>query len=199
MLGPSLGFVFPGGQYAQSSNGEDTSIRSIAGTGASIGVEAGFRFARRFYLGLVYNHALLGGGNAAAFDQSGNSVDTSANANEYGLKFAYISNPDGIAFYGEIGGAYRTLSASQTVSGTGDSLSETFSGGELSLGVGMHFKVGEWVRLIPKVSVSGGQFGNVSCTVSGGTCSANGSIANEESHTFVLLGITGFVDFARKH
>ena len=71
MMGPSLGLMFPGGQYAQSTGGEDTSMRALAGTGAGLGVEAGFRFARRLYLGFVYDHAFLSGGNASPSDGLG--------------------------------------------------------------------------------------------------------------------------------
>ena len=200
MMGPSLGLMFPGGQYAQSTGGEDTSMRALAGTGAGLGVEAGFRFARRLYLGFVYDHAFLSGGNASPSDGLG-SLTSTANANEYRLNFAYISHPDGVAFYGEIGAGFRTLSSTQTQNGgtSPGATQSTYSGGELSIGGGVHVKIGDWIRLIPKVNVAGGQFGSVSCTSTGAaTCAINGSIGNQESHTFVFVGVTGFIDFARK-
>jgi len=197
MFGPSLGLVLPGGSTTESN-----SFSSVANAGAGVGVEAGFRFVRRLYLGVVYQHAFLGAANVQAIsgEVGTASVTSTVGANYYGLNFAYISHPEGVAFYGEIGGGFRTLSDKQSATDGSASVSETLSGGELSIGVGLHLKFGDWIRLIPKVSVSGGQFGSLSCTSTGtGLCPATGTISNTDTHTFVFLGVTGFIDFARKH
>ena len=75
------------------------------------------------------------------------------------------------------------------MNGVDTNASTSFSGGEVSLGVGVHIKIGDWVRLIPKASISAGQFSNDSA----------GSIGSPDTHEFILIGVTGFVDFAKKH
>jgi PEGA domain len=195
MMGPSLGFVVPGGSLTQSS-GTNTSLGSVSGTGGALGAEAGFRFVRRLYLGIVFQHGFLSTGSASSNASSGVAVTATASDNYYGLNFAYISHPEGLAFYGEVGGGLRTLTVG--ASSSAGNLSQTYSGGEVSIGVGMHIKLGDWVRLIPKISVSGGQFSSTSC--SGSTCPGGStSTTNADTHTFVFIGVTGFVDFARKH
>ncbi len=195
MMGPSLGVVLPGGSTAGGDQ-----FSNIASPGAGVGVEAGFRFVRRLYLGAVYQHGFLSAANAQAVALGSAAVTTTVGTNYFGLNFAYISHPEGVAFYGEIGGGFRTFSNTQTATDNSASASTTLAGGELSIGVGLHLKFGDWIRVIPKVSVSGGQFGTLSCNQTGSaTCPTTGTITNTDTHTFVFLGVTGFIDFARKH
>jgi hypothetical protein len=192
MLGADLGVLFPGGNTGTVGGGSDTSVSSFASTGGAIGINAGFRFVRRLYLGIDIQHGFLGTGNGTA------GTTSSSNTNFYALNFAYLSNPDGVVgFYGELGVGYRTLTNDTTPSG-GAETSTTLKGGDVSLGIGMHIHVGEWVRLIPKISVSGGQFDSASCNGSNCASGNNTTISDTDAHSFVFLGVTGMVDFARK-
>jgi hypothetical protein len=184
MLGADLGVLIPGGNTG-TIGGSDTSVSSFASTGGAVGINAGFRFVRRLYLGIDIQHGFLGSGSGAT---------SSSSTNLYALDFAYLSNPDGVVgFYAELGVGYRTLTSGES--------STTFKGGDVSLGIGMHIHVGEWVRLIPKVSVSGGQFDSASCNASNSSACAgsnNVTISDTDAHSFVFIGVTGMVDFARK-
>jgi hypothetical protein len=179
MLGLTVGALLPGANLVQGQP-----VSNVASSGAAIGIDGGFRFVKKLYLGLAYEHGFLGSGNAI----SNGITSASASSDYIGLDFVFLSNPDGLAFYGDIGAGYRALSTS-TTDVNGNVTSITYSGGEGTLGVGIHFKLGDWVRLIPRVSVSAGQFSSAS----------NGSIVSGDTHSFVLIGVTGFVDFARKH
>jgi hypothetical protein len=195
MLGVDVGLLFPGGQVSQSTGGADTSLGAFTSTGGAVGVNAGFRFVRRLYLGFNFQHGFLGSGNASSFAPAGTSLSASSNTNYAGLTFAYMSNPDGaVGFYGEIGAGYRTLDSTIT---TTSSYTQTLKGGDLTLGA-LHIRAGDWVRLIPKISVAGGQFDSASCS---GDCTnvSSGSITATDTHSFIFLGVTGYVDFARKH
>jgi hypothetical protein len=182
MLGADLGVLLPGGNTG-TIGGSDTSVSSFASTGGAVGIDAGFRFVRRLYLGIDIQHGFLGSGSGAT---------SSSSTNLYALDFAYLSNPDGfVGFYAELGVGYRTLTNGEN--------STTFKGGDVSLGIGMHIHVGEWVRLIPKISVSGGQFDSASCNNSSACAGSNNvTISDTDAHSFVFLGVTGMVDFARK-
>jgi hypothetical protein len=200
MLGADLGVLFPGGNTG-SIGGSNTSVSSFASTGGAVGINAGFRFVRRLYLGLDIQHGFLGTGNGSIYPAG---TTSSANTNFYALNFAYLSNPDGVVgFYGELSVGYRTLTSNATLGDGSGTVSTTFKGGDVALGIGMHIRLGEWVRLIPKLSVSGGQFDSASCNASGSGASCAGgnnvTISDTDTHSFVFLGVTGMVDFARKH
>jgi hypothetical protein len=101
-----------------------------------------------------------------------------------GAKLGYMSNPNGVAFYGEIGGGYRIFR--ESVSSSSASVDLTYNGGEFVIGVGMAFKLGAWVRLMPEISMAAGPLS----TSPGG---------NSDTHEMVTIGVTTFVDFAKKH
>ena len=190
MLGPRLGLLAAGGNLLSTAKTSD-----YQGGALDLGLEGGFRFARRFYVGLQFDHGFTSAGSLLSNVPGVASVTVASNY--LGVDFVYISNPDGVGFYGEVGLGYR---------GTGFSIGDssvTLSGGEAELGVGVHVKVGEWVRLVPKISFAAGQYSNQACSgnVAGPlSCSAsNSTISDTDTHTFVFFGAVAFFDFARKH
>jgi hypothetical protein len=199
MLGATLGVVIPAGALYQGQ-----SLSQLTGPGPSVGLDAGFRFVKRLYIGVVLSHGFLGTGSASSNPATGESLTATANTNYAGVNLAYISNPRGVAFFGEIGAGYRALSTDVVSTRNGDTSSQ-YSGAEVSLGAGMHFKLGDWVRLVPELSFTAGQFSAVNCTgPSTGSspitaCPSPGDLSRPDTHSFVLLGVTAFVDFARKH
>jgi hypothetical protein len=208
MVGPTIGLLAPGGAFASNS-----SISPLIGGGVALGLEGGVRFAKRWYIGLVYTHGVHGKGTSidgfGSQVPSGDSLTTNANSNYIGLDFVYISNPDGVAFYGELGLGYRSLNAEYQTATT--DASHSYTGGEGLLGVGIHVKVSEWFRMVPKLTIAAGQFSKYDCSQTGpdaglpgglacnaGPSAPGSNITNTDTHSFALLGITGYFDFARK-
>jgi hypothetical protein len=195
MLGANLGILIPAGNAFQS-----VTMGSLVGGGAAVGVDAGFRFVKRLYLGLTFEHGFLSTGNTLTGSGSpGGSA--SADSNYIGLDFAVITNPDGAAFYAKIGGGYRYVDLS--VTNSTPTYSATLQGAELSLSAGVALKLGQWIRLVPEASVNVGTFGSMNCsgdaiTWNGQTVNC-GTITSGDTHEFVLLGAKFFIDFARKH
>ena len=175
MLGVSTGYAFVGGDATPS-----TPLNQLASGGFDFGLEAGFRFVHRLYLGLDYEHGFLGGGS-----YNGAQNTSSAASNYIGLEFAYFSNPFGTSFFGEIGGGYRALDASWAAPNA--TVTGSLSGAEVTLGIGMAFRLGRWVRLAPEFCLSAGQF------------SASNGDNGGATHEFYLLRLNTFIDFARKH
>ncbi|HEY2513913.1 MAG TPA: outer membrane beta-barrel protein [Polyangiaceae bacterium] len=175
MLGVSTGYAFVGGDATSS-----IPLNQLASGGFDFGLEAGFRFVHRLYLGLDYEHGFLGGGS-----YNGTPTTSSAASNYIGLEFAYFSNPFGTSFFGEIGGGYRALDVSAASSLA--AVTSSFSGAEVTLGIGMAFRLGPWVRLAPEFCLSAGQF------------SASNADNGGATHEFYLLRLNTFLDFARKH
>ncbi len=209
MFGPRLGVAIPGGNLVQNVSSSD-----LFGPGGAFGVEVGLRFVRVLYAGLVVDHAVLSKGSAidaaAGTLATGNSLTTSGSTSYVGLHLAYISNPEGLGFYGELGVGYRWLTRSARVSSAdGVSFSdfnETLKGTDYTLGAGVHLKPADWLRIIPKITVSAGTFktSDQSCTQAGAiTCqngpgTASGDITNTDTHTMVFLGVSGFIDLGRR-
>ena len=196
MIGPTLGALIPAGNLMQGS-----SLNQFVGGGFALGVNAGFRFVRRLYLGAAFEHGFLSAGSSLTSQASGGTA--SADSNYIGAEFAVISHPNGSAFFAKVGAGYRFVDFSVQYPGgsTVGSAGATAIGPELSLGMGVHIKIGDWVRMIPMASVGGGAFNTLNYSGSNAafTAQQSGSITNTDAHYFVLLGITTYVDFARKH
>jgi hypothetical protein len=196
MLGVAAGALVPGGTLY-----EGTSASTMAGGGAGLAIQGGFRFARVLYLGLTYEHGFLGAGSTlTGFPQNGSAL---AESNDLGANFAYISNPSGVGFYGEVGAGIRWLNLSVKDS-TGANNTQTLQGGEFLVGAGVHINLADWVRLIPLASISAGPFSTSSCTgsfknVTPNECNGDNSIQGTATHFFFFLGVNAFVDFSRKH
>jgi hypothetical protein len=216
MFGPHLGVGVPGGSLS-SSDGDsfvgDRKVSNSYGAGGAFGLEAGFRFARVLYLGLAFDHGIYSRGSA--IDAVGNHLASGINftstnsSNYFGLTFAWISNPEGVGFWGELGAGYRWLSTTLSSQNPADSsadaeVNQTWSGGEGSIGAGVAIRVSSMFRLIPKVVIGGGSFSkiDVSCSSSGNGCSGftsvNRDITNSDTHTFVFIGMSGMFDLGKK-
>lgn len=178
-IGPRLGVAIPTGNYVPDG-GLSIDMDKIAKTGGALGVEAGIRFARIFYFSAVLEGAKYGEATFA-------NVKYSASSFLFGGKFGILTNPDGFAFMGDIGIGYRKFSVDGTAGGRTES--SDASSPEFLLGLGMHFKAGKILRLVPKLDVGAGSFGDDRVT-SGGITSSTG----DRSHAFVTIGLGGFFD-----
>jgi hypothetical protein len=194
LLGARLGVSIPTGDLWKDNLGNTYPVSDYASTGGAFALEGGLRFARSFYIGIFLEGGSYGKGNKAATGPVGTDTTTSQTSSAIGAVLAYISNPYGVGFYGEIGVDYRSISQKITVSGGGTStdFTESLSGAELVLGAGVHILLARTFRLIPKVSVGLGAFSHPSCDASSGNCSIDESKFNTASHAFVFIGLGGY-------
>ncbi len=204
--GVRLGVMFPTGSVAKipsssptSTGTTDLAMSDIATVGGAIGLEGGLRFARRFFVGVGFEHGVYGKGDKVGAVTGSNGVvgtnSTSISSNLVDARIAFISNPDGVGFYGEIGAGYRWLIASIDYTGTAfdSAYSDVVKGVELEAGAGIFVKAGRFLRFIPKASFGIGAFNKEDVTSPRQTTSAD--IANTAVHTFVFLGVGGYYNY----
>jgi hypothetical protein len=204
MFGPHMGLHFPGGNIAKTNDGTTDSTTGLgdhAGTGFALGIDGGIRFARVFYVGASFEHGFYGKGKywdeQGSALPSGQTLSTTIYSNFAGVTGAWISNPDGVGFYLELGVGYRWFGETAKVEAAGASAESTrvATGTEGMLGLGVHIKAGDWLRLIPKVAVYGGTFKDYDTT---GATTDSGSFKNTDTHSIVFLGIGGFIELSKK-
>ena len=161
MLGASVGALAPVVFSPQLFDG--------VGLGPSVSVDAGYRFARYFYLGAVYQHGFLSSGGWHG------GGTTSASADYGGINFVTISNPDArVALLTEVGVGYRVLTLGQGgVDGPSPGTLTESAFETTFLGIGLEMNLGDRVRLVPELTLAGG-----------GTAA------------FGFLGLTAYFDFA---
>jgi hypothetical protein len=190
--------------------GEDK-ISNVSGTGGTLAADAGFRFSR-FYIGATGEYSGFSRGNdstalvgAALATQT---VTLSSWSGYAGLTAAYISNPYGVGFYGEIGFGHRWMSVTGKVADTATDanffqVANKYEGNEFELGLGVYVRATKTLVLIPKVTASIGAFDSLSSTcTSGGTgaCpssavssqNASTALTNTATHTFFFIGVGGY-------
>jgi len=190
LLGLRAGVMFPTGNLEKGINGNaDTSMSDVVTTGGALGFEGNLRFAKHFLVGLGFEHGFYGKGDKIDTNvgPAGTNVSTTIASNLVDVHVGYISNPDGLGFYAELGLGYRWLSGTTSFNGTDETT--TFKGGELGLGAGMFIKAGSAIRIIPKVNFGIGQFSTQdnSCSGTGCTGTTTASLSLEQSfHTFIF-------------
>ncbi len=203
--GLRLGVMFPTGTLAKASTTSATStgttdlaMSDYATTGGAVAIEGGLRFARKFAVLLGFEHGVYGKGDKLGGSGTGtvsSTTSTTVSSNLIDLRAAFISNPDGVGFYGELGVGYRWLIATEELSGTilNNTSSQVVKGVELEAGAGVFIKAGRFVRIIPKVSFGLGAFNKIDTTTPSQTTSED--ITNTGLHTFVFLGIGGYYNY----
>jgi hypothetical protein len=180
LIGAHLGAVATSGKVpAQSSTGGSmANLSDVSAGGLGIGLDAGLRFARRWYVGLSYDHTTYGPSTS-----NGQYTNTQSNSDTFGLDFAFIANPDRVSFYGTLG--LQTRIYTLALPGL---TSETYTSGELLAGIGIWIPLGHWFRLLPEVTGGFGSFGVPSDL--GGSSATNG--LGEAGHGFFTLGLVGY-------
>lgn len=186
-FGLRLGATFPAGKFPFSGPGTTTTVErpvsDVSGVGGSIGLDSNLRLGRIFYLGLV-----LEGTGFSKKNLSGTNSTADSSAGMFGGRFGYISNPEGVAFIADLGLAYRGYSLA--IEQGGNQVFDTrYDGVEFSLGAGVHFKVGNLLRLVPKAELSTGVFSDSSQTI-GSVSSGTTTVG----HTFFWLGMASYFD-----
>jgi hypothetical protein len=205
--GLRVGVMFPTGTLLKANTTTttttgttDLAMSDYATTGGAVAIEGGVRFARRFYVGIGLEHGFYGKGDKLGTPNgtgtTSTSTSTTVSSNLIDLRAAFISNPDGIGFYGELGVGYRWLMATQDVSTdtfNTSTTSDTARGLELEAGAGVFIKAGKYVRFIPKVSFGLGAFTKLDH--SDATSTTSDDIENTGLHTFVFLGLGGYYNY----
>jgi hypothetical protein len=185
LLGAHFGWEVPAGTVPlpASSNQSSTDIQNVSGSGLAVAFDGGFRFARHWYVGMTVEHASLGQGTDISQLGSGNATNVSSDTTLLGLVLAVIVNPDRASAYFEVGLASRWYNFTQTNS-DGTTVENHYPGPEGLFGVGLWIPAGNYVRLLPKATVSVGTF-----TAPGLDSSTPGA---SQAHAFVMLGLEGF-------
>lgn len=170
-VGPRLGVIVPNG----SSDLTDTVT-----SGASLGVEVNYRFARRFFTGLVVDHGFLGTASAltSATSSAGLSAPSFSTTNVDAV-LGFIGSPDRFSVLLQGGLGYRTLAASSS--------SASLSSPEVLVGAGLWIPIGRSFRLVPRVDTT---FGSLS---------GSDAFGNNVSYSYgmVTLALGGYynIDF----
>jgi hypothetical protein len=156
--------AFSGYVYSQDLR-SSVAIPEVAGGGVALGLEAGFRFARHWIVGVEYEHDLYQSGTPDSFTQPTRPTlspvmggSTHAHSSLLQVKMALVANPDRVSFYGDVGVGVRWFTYS-VYDGNGAFLSgATTDGAEFSLGVGIWIPIGKSFRLLPRVSLDVGTY-----------------------------------------
>lgn len=175
LIGAHLGGEAPSGKVATQTGMTDLS--DVSAGGVAVGLDGGLRFARRWYVGVSYDHA-------AYSPNSGNSQfsGTQSHSDTFGLDFALIVNPDRVSFYGTLGLQTRIYSLTIPTQP-----SQTYTSGELLAGVGIWIPLGHWFRLLPLLSGGFGSFG-----VPSDLGAASATNVGDSGHGFFTLGVVGY-------
>ena len=223
LFGVRGGVDIAGGGFMTRNNTDGTTttanIGDIANLGGSFAVEAGLRLSR-FYLGAFYEFSSFGKGTQfGELATTGENFQSEAlptqnvtgtlDSHFVGIDLGWISNPQLVGLYADIGIGYRimphTLQVQDSLNASNSvSVTETFSSLEVEFALGVYVRAGSWLRLVPRITLGIGAFDNVNvdCTQSGSlpnfSCSkyqtGSQSLSGSPTHTFVGLGVTAFYD-----
>ena len=192
LLGARFGVSIPAGDAYKQTDGTAINMSDYASAGGAIALEGGLRFGRSFYIGLFLEGASFSKGSQV--DAQFGKYDTAtASSVAFGALLAYISNPNGVGFYGEIGADFRSFSETvkRTTGGVQTSSSLSLSGGEFLIGAGVHILAARTFRIIPKVELGIGSFGKASVCDGNGTC-VDATNFQASSHALVFIGVGGY-------
>jgi hypothetical protein len=174
LLGAHLGWELPSGKLPRA---DQTTVETgtVAQGGLAYALDAGLRFGRQWYVGLTLEHASFSHGDLSSTPDN----DASASTTLLGATVAFIGNPDRASFYGELGIANRWFNLTETMGPTVTSTS--YNAGEFTLGIGLWLALGPSFRLLPKVTLGLGSFGDPS-----------GGSGPSQGHAFAMFGLAGF-------
>jgi hypothetical protein len=188
-LGLRLGFSAMAGSLPLGDAAQDTeSIGDVAGPGGQIGIEAAFRFVRILYISLTGDIAGYSGKDNAA-------ATTSMTSGMVAGHFGILTNPDGLAFFGDLGAGYRFVDLKGTPSNGTAATDATFNGEDFILRLGIHFKAGKYVRIIPQTEMDFGSLGTNSPVPTNTTAITGDTSASQSAgHVAFFFGVGGYFD-----
>jgi hypothetical protein len=122
------------------------SVGEAVGPAGQFGLEAGARFLNHLYATALFDLTLFSEGKQSAKNVSSWLL---------GVRGGWLTNANGFGAFGDLGVGYRSTSIADT---NGTSLSR--GGADLLVGLGLHFKVGDNIRLfLPRVDMALGSAG----------------------------------------
>lgn len=196
-LGLRLGLSAMAGSLplADAAGDSTTSVGDVAGPGGQIGLEAAFRFVRILYISLTGDIAGYSGkdhvGTTAATQNI--TVTSTMNSGMVAGHFGILTNPDGLAFFGDLGVGYRVLSVDASGGGAA-SASTSFAGEDFILRLGIHFKAGKYVRIIPQTEMDFGTLGTNSDVTTTTTDTGDAITGQNAGHVAFFFGVGGYFD-----
>jgi len=115
------------------------------GPAGSFSVEVGMRFYKHLYGTLLFDGTFF------------SNASSQKNTASYliGTRGGWLTNPEGFGLFGDLGIGYRIVAVTDT-NGT----SQTLTGADLLVGVGLHFKVGPFRLFAPRIDFAPGAAGN---------------------------------------
>ncbi|MEO8796676.1 MAG: PEGA domain-containing protein, partial [Polyangiaceae bacterium] len=207
-LGPRLGLMVPFGSLPVGTS-TTAAMSDVAGPGAALGIEGGLRIARILFFSLI-GEASGYSGTSKTFSSGSSTYTSNVSSSSVmgGGKVGIISNPEGFGFFGSLGAGFRYFKATASndnQNGGTTSNDSSWQGIDYTLGLGMHFKAGKYVRLVPLTELTYGVFSsndpNVSNYTSGtgdgsgsSTSSSLSSASDTAGHFFFFLGMGGYFD-----
>jgi hypothetical protein len=196
-LGLRLGLSAMAGSlpFADGNGNDTTSIGDVAGPGGQLGLEAAFRFVRILYISLTGDIAGYSGkdhtGTGAATQNI--TVTSSMNSGMVAGHFGILTNPDGLAFFGDLGVGYRVVGV-KVAAADGTSASNSYDGEDFILRLGIHFKAGKYVRIIPQTELDFGTLGNSSEVTTSAVTTGDTITSQTAAHVAFFFGVGGYFD-----
>jgi hypothetical protein len=182
LVGVHVGGTFPAGTVPTNvGNQTSTDMANASLGGVALGLDAGVRLARRWYVGAMVEHATLGEGHGVASVKPGYTSDKSdTSLLEFVLGF--VANPDKPSFFGELGAGCRWYSLTVSGAAGAKDSAQNETGPELTLGGGIWIPAAKSVRLLPELTAGIGTFRTYRGDV------PDGPLAG---HVFISVGLAG--------
>lgn len=188
--GLRLGYGIPLGKVSDPGDDLDQGIASVI----PLWLDVGYRASPEFLVGVYGQYGI--GSVGDTFDASCGGLDCSATDTRLGAQVHYHFMPDaGVDPWLGLGFGYEWMTLA--FSGPGGEISTTTSGFELvDFQLGVDHRVGEHVYLGAFMSLSLGQYADVSIDCSGAasaTCDSigDGSINDKALHEWLMFGVRG--------
>lgn len=190
LVGLHVALNVPFGDVPNGISSNPVALGDTVGNGYGVGLDAGARLAKYFYLGLTAEYGGFGAGKLTG--DSGKYPNATFTANEFmfGGELGLISSPDKFAFFGTVGLDIRVLK--ESISGVTSDLpfggrDATFSGLEAFGKLGVAIPISK-VRLVPYGQLTLGNFSRSSTDV----VANNNGLQGGAVHGMLAVGMTIF-------
>ncbi len=186
LLGLHLGIEVPTGTIPLNLPGQGASAAAsdISGPGFAYAFDGGVRFLHHWFIGLTLEHASLATGKNPG--NIGADPSLTSDTTTLGLVGAFIANSEKPSFYAELGLQSRWYNF-KAPNATPQIQTQSYTSGELMVGIGLWLPLGKYIRLIPLGTVGLGEFSPPNPGSSQSTSSTG--------HAFVMLGVEGLTNF----
>lgn len=136
-----------GGATLLAGSVAPSSENANVGPAGWFGAEVGARYFHHWYTTVLFELTLF---------STPKDTQKSVSMWMLGLRGGYLTNPEGFGFFADLGFDFRSVQLADT---NGTSISR--SGGDVLVGLGIHLKLGDNVRLfLPRLDFAGGQAGD---------------------------------------